>query len=387
MAPRRARPEPRVHYPFRHLTESEIAAVADLRRQQRLQEMAWIYREHGMERHARHLEEELAARLAHYTEEDVRWVEPLSGDAAGITSTVRITFHDGTVAYFKAAREYQALDPSVSPEVRAAAAAVNHRAEIAAHRFDQLLSRDVVPTTVEWEFHGQVGSLQLGMTASAEVPSTAVAIRFERRMRLLDLLMGNPDRHGNNRIWVGRWAGIDHGLAFDLRPCDGILVSKQISVLWSARRTALRAELAALPGHEHLSEAQWHRLLSTQLHVEFGPFIRALLETPAERWTETPAILERIGAESAGDWRVAATNVKVQLMVPDLATYDLIRGLNREVVRAELGTLLTEPQLEAIMSRRDRLVQRVERLRQGGWLFSEERAPAASTAAEIPATR
>jgi hypothetical protein len=102
--------------------------------------------------------------------------------------------------------------------------------EIAAYRFDKLLDLNMIPPTVEREFDGEKGSLQLWVTTpyslltimeeNIPMPTTgAAAVRINRAkyiVRAFDSLIGNADRTQQNLRYTEDWRTIliDHSQSF-----------------------------------------------------------------------------------------------------------------------------------------------------------------------------
>ncbi|MDI6848893.1 MAG: hypothetical protein QME69_03775 [Candidatus Saccharicenans sp.] len=102
--------------------------------------------------------------------------------------------------------------------------------EIAAYRLDKLLGLHMIPPTVEREFKGQRGSLQLWvdkeysllevMDKNIPLPSTgSEADNWEKRKyisRVFDALIANEDRTQQNTLYTRDWRTIliDHSRSF-----------------------------------------------------------------------------------------------------------------------------------------------------------------------------
>lgn len=102
--------------------------------------------------------------------------------------------------------------------------------EIAAYRFDKLLGLGMIPPTVEREFDGRKGSLQLWVTTphslltimekNIPIPATGIeAVRVSRAkyiVRAFDSLIGNADRTQQNLRYTEDWRTIliDHSQSF-----------------------------------------------------------------------------------------------------------------------------------------------------------------------------
>jgi hypothetical protein len=352
------------------LSAAEVAEANRLIAGQRLQELAWFYRRRGMEDLARQTEQTLEARLSRYTLEDVvrdEIVGAIEGETSGVSQTRRITFRDGTVAYFKPARVYQEADQRLEIAQRKreelSSDAVNHYHEIAAHRLDQAMGADLVPTTVEWVYKGRVGSLQYGMQID---PKANLPLPGVRRMRLLDYLMGNVDRHGGNEGCnsAGDCFGIDHGLAFYEGPADGLLIR---SLYFDFRersmdeiRLTLRREIEFEGPLTEAAQREFDARVRRKWSKVYGQLWTRLLEYPAEMWTSSRPIVDVIGRERAEEWSSLVLERQIDFMVPDRATYEWVRALTPEIIRSELQGVLPESEIQQVIHRRDTLLRRVD---------------------------
>jgi hypothetical protein len=102
--------------------------------------------------------------------------------------------------------------------------------EIAAYQMDKLLGLNMIPPTVEREFHGQPGSLQLwaesefsllevmeqGIQLPDRNPEATVFSRGKYIARAFDSLIANEDRTQQNVLYTKDWRVIliDHSRAF-----------------------------------------------------------------------------------------------------------------------------------------------------------------------------
>lgn len=177
------------------------------------------------------------------------------------------------------------------------------RFEVAAYRMDKLLDLDLVPPTVEREFRGAKGSLQLWVDTAFSllnvveknipIPEAARAAVEERKYltRAFDSLIANEDRTQQNVRYTADWRTIliDHSRAF--RSDAGSFRS-----LYFGRH-------------------------GTKKNAEGRPFlIRRLPRTFADK----------------------------------------LRALTLEGVRAAEGSYLTEAEVRAVMARRDLLLRDIE---------------------------
>lgn len=104
------------------------------------------------------------------------------------------------------------------------------RYEIAAYRMDKLLGLNMIPPTVEREFEGKKGSLQLWITSEfsgldvteqgiplpSKMPEAEIFNRGKYLGRAFDCLIGNDDRTQQNVRYTQDWRTIliDHSRAF-----------------------------------------------------------------------------------------------------------------------------------------------------------------------------
>ena len=104
--------------------------------------------------------------------------------------------------------------------------------EIAAYRLDKLIGLGMVPPTVEREFRGKKGSLQLWVPAKyslLKIMEEGIPIPEEARestdkmkyvVRVFDCLIGNDDRTQQNLLYTQDWRTIviDHSRSFRSTP-------------------------------------------------------------------------------------------------------------------------------------------------------------------------
>jgi|TARA_Y100000310_G_scaffold98201_1_gene95947 hypothetical protein len=89
-----------------------------------------------------------------------------------------------------------------------------------AYKVDQLLGTNLVPETVYREVAGEFGSVQKfvsGATTEHKWAGRPLTTEEKYRFGVLDVMIGNADRHRNNYMRVkktGNPIGIDHGYAF-----------------------------------------------------------------------------------------------------------------------------------------------------------------------------
>lgn len=177
------------------------------------------------------------------------------------------------------------------------------RFEVAAYRMDKLLDLGMVPPTVEREFRGAKGSLQLWVDTAYSlldvvdkgipIPENARAATEERKYlsRAFDSLIANEDRTQQNVRYTADWRTIliDHSRAFRSDPGS-------FRTLYFGRH-------------------------GTKKNAEGRPFlIRRLPRTFADK----------------------------------------LRALTLEGVRAAEGSYLTEAEVRAVMARRDLLLRDIE---------------------------
>ncbi|HUG42050.1 MAG TPA: hypothetical protein VMM12_16400 [Longimicrobiales bacterium] len=183
-----------------------LAAVDTLVARGRLQEAAWAAREAGDTARA----ERLLARLDTLLRAAPLDARPLAIEDQGVSYTFRLRHGGGVESIFK-------VDGS---DIFCASCGASR--EVAVYRIDQLLGLDLAPMTVfrtlvrdgdtlrgsaMYFVHGALRPADLGR-------------RKPDRLRLLDAIVGNSDRHGSN--WLVRDDGsvvaIDHNRSFDYRP-------------------------------------------------------------------------------------------------------------------------------------------------------------------------
>ena len=172
----------------------------------RLQEAAWAARAVGDTARA----EAILGRLAGLLRSDPVDARPRSMDEQGVSYTFGLIHDEGVRALFK-------VDGSdiFCPGCGAAR-------EVAVYRIDRLLGLDLTPMTVLRSLVHDGDTLQgssMYFVVDTRVPSEAGAVKPDR-LRLLDAIVGNSDRHARN--WLVREEGsavaIDHNRAFEYQP-------------------------------------------------------------------------------------------------------------------------------------------------------------------------
>jgi len=151
---------------------------------------------------------------------DVENQEFLGG---GVNETQKVIFEDGTAGVFKrVAGESDWLRGLVDGDL--------YTREVAAYKVDKILGLDIVPETIIWkDAAGNIGSLQKWVDnaqTAAGAPSTLVSFAqgttSYHKMKILDALICNTDRHKGNWMITGSTVDlravkvipIDHGASF-----------------------------------------------------------------------------------------------------------------------------------------------------------------------------
>ncbi len=169
----------------------------------RLQEAVWAARAAGDTAAG----DRILDRLDSILRSQPRSAEPLSLDSQGVSFTYRLEYGDGVAAIFK-------VDGS---DIFCRSCGADR--EIATYRLDRLLRLDLTPMTVPariLDSHGDtlVGSAMY-FVRDASSPRDVGALKPDR-LRFLDALIGNSDRHQSNWLVVdGRTVAIDHNRAFE----------------------------------------------------------------------------------------------------------------------------------------------------------------------------
>lgn len=180
--------------------KSVDSKVENLLKSNRLQEAAWIALRLGDKASFDRIENNLKLELETGT--------VLSSDFMGIGAgeTYLIQMKSGVRGVFKPDPQFWVQADSFAKDI------ANTNAEVDAYRVDRMLNLNVVPLTVEREFKGIRGSLQAFV--SSEFTSAYDKTTY-RKMRILDYLIHNTDRHELNfLISPEQVVAIDHGMAF-----------------------------------------------------------------------------------------------------------------------------------------------------------------------------
>lgn len=172
----------------------------------RLQEAAWAARAAGDTARG----EALLARLDSILRAPPRSAAPLAMDSQGVSYTFRLVHGSGVASLFK-------VDGS---DIFCRACGASR--EVAVYRIDRLLGLDLTPMTVLRSLAEDGDTLDgsaMYWVDAASRPS-ATGRNKPDRLRFLDAIIGNSDRHSGN--WLVRDEGsvvaIDHNRAFDYRP-------------------------------------------------------------------------------------------------------------------------------------------------------------------------
>lgn len=182
------------------------ATVEDLIAAGRLQEAAWSARAAGDTARG----EGILARLDSILRSEPLRARPLGLDSQGVSYTFRLQHGEGIEAIFK-------VDGSdiFCPSCGAAR-------EVAVYRIDRLLGLDLTPMTVFQSITDDGTTLSgssMYFVHQTRRPGD-IGRRKPDRLRFLDAVIGNSDRHGAN--WLVRVdesvVAIDHNRAFEYRP-------------------------------------------------------------------------------------------------------------------------------------------------------------------------
>ena len=181
-------------------------AIEDLLAAGRLQEAAWAARAAGDTARG----EAILVRLDSILRSAPLRARPLGLDSQGVSYTFRLRHDEGIEAIFK-------VDGSdiFCPTCGASR-------EVAVYRIDRLLGLDLTPMTVFQSIDDDGTTLRgssMYFVNDASRPAD-VGRRKPDRLRLLDAITGNSDRHGANWLVLadGSVVAIDHNRAFEYRP-------------------------------------------------------------------------------------------------------------------------------------------------------------------------
>lgn len=175
------------------------AQVQEWLAQGKAQEAAWYLKRNGDLRGYRRIEN----GLEHILQNDK--VIKLEEQGWGSTETYKVRFSSGVIGLFKPKVDHWRL------KHRDFGFLANVRAEVDAYRIDRALELGVVPVTVETWVEGMSGSLQV-FVRGAGSPKMS---KMTQAIQILDYLINNRDRHGDNLLSVeGQLVAIDHGASF-----------------------------------------------------------------------------------------------------------------------------------------------------------------------------
>ena len=194
---------------FTSMSWTDSAAVRALVSKVQIQEAAWTARAGGDPIAAERIEQKLTEAM---TREDVRandnpydFNQTLTPLGIGVTETYKLVLDSGLTVIFKPIPEdWKYTDAH-------GARAANIYAEVDAYKVDRALNLNVVPVTIERDVRDMHGSMQVWVQADASTPSA----ESMARLKLLDYLINNRDRHSENHLaYANRAVAIDHGLSF-----------------------------------------------------------------------------------------------------------------------------------------------------------------------------
>lgn len=234
-------------------------------------EAAWTLRRgHGAEAQAQKIIDSVEKTLS---EAQVIAQKPLGG---GISETILIDLPGELKGVSK-------------PEAKSGAQnwASHHHHEIATYLVDKMLGIDVTPVTVEATIGGRVGSLQYF------IKNASLGGNKSWRLKLLDYLVANLDRHGRNYMTSlgGSAVAIDHGITFGVRGHNGYQIAMNeimpTKEMWDMAQKITTADLerqllplleaafesANTSAPEKRNSAQLQELLSGNSRTQFDKFV------------------------------------------------------------------------------------------------------------------
>lgn len=192
--------------------------------------------------------------------------ETLGGGHAN--EAVQVEFADGSTVVFKPVEGEHLLH--VRREINNPLASLAER-EVLASRVDKALGLGVVPTTLmanvsENGKPPRVGSAQ-AFVADADLGERITDRQAAAKMAILDVIIGNVDRHGNNYLQTadGKLSAIDNGYSFGESPVGGRLRSvalfgSALGVYDGIRAGDLSHEAQRAIG-EKLRDIDWNKAL------------------------------------------------------------------------------------------------------------------------------
>jgi hypothetical protein len=199
------------------------ALLKKLIQQKKFQSAIWFAQHRGETAKADELKTQLVKIMTHGK---YKW-KPTEGSRKKGTSTFVIEYEDGFEGLFKPdlRTNPKAIETFENQPLYEAAKSntedpfANSNSEVAADRLDQLLGLKMVPTTILLTVSGVTGSVQYLVQDSFHSEDQE---RYSKdqgqyfpKMRLLDYLLQNPDRHALNWMSVDLPGEIDRVFAID----------------------------------------------------------------------------------------------------------------------------------------------------------------------------
>ena len=192
---------------FSSFTGYEDSQIQNLIKNHQWQEAIWLANRKGY----LELKEGLQATLFEILTNEKRVTLSKKIALIGVNEIYLATFQSGIHAVFKPHPDYWI---QINKKY---AWAHNVPAEIDAYLIDQILDLNIVPMTVERTIDGMKGSLQVFVVKDQNKDPNFVDHSHPdfKKMKLLDYLIRNGDRHSNNfLILPDKIAAIDHGQSF-----------------------------------------------------------------------------------------------------------------------------------------------------------------------------
>jgi len=237
------------------------------------------------------------------TEEALRTMKIVGHEdvGLGLSQPKRLTFEDGTQGIWKPYEAYFNDRPD-------AARTANGSSELAAYAIDRFLGLNMVPITVEREFEGKKGTVQLWVNNSRMGTSASPP-----ELRIFDYLINEPDRNGVNYLHAPNRlnpVAVDHGGAF------GNLELGSLAALG-------RPEF--VPDMEKILTGLRQGTLSPEIALNQ---VRGIFD---------PAVLDKLRAARFDDWKKTLGGLLTENQIADLATRrDRIINLTNDL-ESQLG--------------------------------------------------
>lgn len=198
----------------------------------------------------------------------------------------------------------------------------NGNAEVAAAAVDEHLGTGLIPITVEREFNGVKGTIQLKVNNLKKMGKDQDLESYPDHLRMFDYLIGNSDRHSANYLFTeeGKLVAIDHGLAFK-PPMASYRDDVSMAVIQKENILKEKKQIEeALQRIESKKASLYERTNSKRLEHRLGVLKQkdARISSQLNMLTMDPSVIAKLRKTSKKDW---------QRLLDDKLTAQQIDGL------------------------------------------------------------